>query len=152
MDDKIRPNSIADRPVIAKRSELAAPARPGLAGMQETELANEILKDGKRSIKRAVAWEIRNPKTGEDHHLALKLETHRLQPKGHSWVLDERKSITLDSDDQLTRLATFLSSLSDARGERILGKILLTPIRNKQDAAQLRRALELIAMPSRVLK
>jgi len=149
MDDKNRPDSLPNRPLIAKRSELAAAQRPGLAGMQETELANQILKDGKRSIKRAVAWEIRDPKTGQDHHLALKLETHRYQAKGRTWVIDEHNTVTLDSDDQITRLAAFLNSLSEARGGHFRGKILLTPVRSEQNAVQIRRALDLLTTSDR---
>ncbi|NTX65931.1 DUF4263 domain-containing protein [Myxococcus sp. CA051A] len=135
--------------VIAKRVELASSARPGLAGMQQTELANSVLKSGKRSIKKAIAWEIQNDKTGENHHIAVKIETFRLEKKSDSWVQDEAKSITLDDDEQITRLVTFLNALSEARGEKVLGKVLLTPVNNKVDPNAVRRALDILTSEAR---
>ncbi|MBZ4422437.1 Shedu anti-phage system protein SduA domain-containing protein [Myxococcus sp. RHSTA-1-4] len=139
----------ASQPVVAKRVDLASAARPGLAGMQRTQLANVVLKDGKRAVKTAVAWEIRNDETGEDHHIAVKLETQRLERKGGTWVPDEKKSITLDDDEQISRLVTFLNALAKARGEKIFGKVLLTPVDNEVDLDAVRRALDILTSERR---
>ena len=66
------------------------------------------LHDGPRAKKTAKFITIKNRHTGAVHHHSLTLETHR-KLKG-SYVVDEKKSITLDDEhaDQIGALAAFI--------------------------------------------
>ncbi|WP_161606779.1 Shedu anti-phage system protein SduA domain-containing protein [Myxococcus xanthus] len=117
--------------------------------MQKVQLADVILKSGKRVIKKAVAWELRNDDTGKDHHMEVMLETLRLEKKGGGWAVDEKKSLTLDDEEQIACLTTFLGALNQARDKKISGNVLLTPLANGVDLGAARRALEILASESR---
>ncbi len=68
-----------------------------------------VLKDGPRSRKWALLYQIIDPKTGETHHYSLRLEAAR-GTKAKGWAVEAERSISLDSegDDEIERLMLFL--------------------------------------------
>lgn len=68
-----------------------------------------VLKNGPRSRKWAMLYQILDPRTGETHHYSLKLEAAR-GTKSRGWALEAERSISLDSDgdDEIERLMLFL--------------------------------------------
>ena len=145
-NDKKRDESDAGQSVVATRVDLSE-NKPDISALVTTSLCNLVLKDGKRVIKEALAWEFRDRHTNEFHHVTVKLESRRLTKDG--WRPDEEKSISLEGDEQIGRLETFLNSLSEVRGKKHVGNILVTPVSEGTDLDALRQTMKILTSDAR---
>jgi hypothetical protein len=72
------------------------------------QVFSAVLKDGKRTSKIAVIYEILDAQ-GKHHHYTLKLETITFS-KTAGWTVEDERQFSLDQTDEIGNLAIFLAS------------------------------------------
>src|SRR5258706_5319027 len=98
--------------IVVKRYEVDPNNNPSISTVDTV-----ILKEGHRVRKTARHLVIVNQHTGEVHHHAVTIETHR--KTGNELVLDDKHTVTLDGsqdetkleDDEIFKLSTFLQTI-----------------------------------------
>lgn len=73
------------------------------------EVFSSKLKEGPRSGKSAVVWEIVD-NDGEHHHYTLKLDSFK-RSKSRGWQLEEERSFSLGTTEEIAALHAFIGSI-----------------------------------------
>jgi hypothetical protein len=129
------------RPLVVKQCSLRE-NKPDLEAA-----AWAVLKNGPRVRRVARLLTIRNRHTDGVHHHALKIESVK---KGRTKEeIDEKRSVYLDSDEEIGRLATFLNSLPLAQSQRITGNYVVAPVAPETNLAKARQAVAFISTGER---
>ena len=110
------------------------------------DVRSTTLRSGKRVRRTATLFGIRNQRTGERHHDALRIET--FERKGEEWLgPEEKRSVSLDGED-IDRLIDFLRANREGAVPNASGGYVV--LQTTSGSAETLRQLRDLAQPDKI--